>query len=102
MKLSSRTSPATERLHVTNSVQKHKLILNGFVEQGDDLIMPIQNADDRIKVLVRLIELGALFSAGRDWSPAELVEYYREQGLISGPYRVIEWTSPEQFLVSTR
>lgn len=90
------------RVHAANSVHKSELVRIGFMGQKDDLMLPLQSVDDRVSVLVKLIELGALFSAGRDWSPADLVQYYREQGFINGSYRVIEWSSPRQFLVSTR
>jgi hypothetical protein len=90
------------RVHATNSVHKSELTRIGFIGQNDDLVRPIHSVDDRLKVLVRLIELGALFSAGRDWSPEEVVQYYREQGFINGSYRVIAWKNPEQFLISTR
>jgi hypothetical protein len=90
------------RVHATNSVHKSELIRLGFIGQNDDLVRPLHSVDDRIRVLVRLIDLGALFSAGRDWSPEEVVQYYHEQGFIDGPYRVIAWKNLEQFLLSTR
>jgi len=89
------------RVHAMNSVHKSELIRIGFMGQADDLVRPLTSVDDRIKVLVRLVELGALFSAGRDWSPEEVVKYYHEQGLINASYRVITWKCPEQFLIST-
>lgn len=49
-----------------------------------------------------LIGFGALFLDGRDWSPAELVGYYRELGLVSGLYRVITWRNPDDYFVSKR
>ena len=89
------------RVHAANSVHKSKLIRIGFSGQADDLVRPVQSVDDRITVLMRLVELGALFSAGRDWSPEEVVKYYHEQGFINVSYRVIAWKNPEQFLIST-
>jgi len=90
------------RVQATSSIHKSQLSRLGFEEQADALARPISGVDDRIHVLAKLIELGALFSAGRDWSPEELVQYYREQGSISGPYRVIAWKNHEQFEISTR
>ncbi len=90
------------RVHATNPVHKSELLRIGFSGPTDDLVRPLQSVDDRIKVLVRLIELGALFSIGRDWSPEEVVKYYHEQGFINASYRVIAWKNPEQFLISTR
>jgi hypothetical protein len=90
------------RVYVTNSAHKSDLIGIGFNGKNNDLAKPLHCVEDRIRAVLRLIELGALFSDGRDWSPAEVVEYYREQGFISGPYRVIAWKNLKQCVMSTR
>jgi hypothetical protein len=41
--------------------------------------------------------LDALFSAGHDWSPAELVSYFYEQGVFTGSYREIKWRAPDLY-----
>ncbi|MGG7604690.1 hypothetical protein [Massilia sp. BKSP1R2A-1] len=90
-------------VHAANSFQRRELRRIGFAEGLDDrMVMPLHDDDARVRVVVRLIDLGALFSDGRDWCPAALVHYYREQSLIKGSFRVITWRNPEEFFVSTQ
>lgn len=79
-----------------------KLAKLGFVVEKGQMVRPIADAPDRQRLANALVGLGALFSGGRDWSPAELVDYYREQGVVRGAYRVITWKSPEQYLIFDR
>lgn len=92
----------TARVQVSNAAHKEALLRNGFIEQDDGLTAPLDSTDARIRVLAKLIQLGALFSAGPGWSPAELAQYYREQGFIDGPFKVIAWTSPGHCQVTDR
>lgn len=90
------------RVHAAKLAHKDELVRIGFIGQADELARPIRDVQDRIQLVVKLIELGALFSSGRDWSPEELVQYYVEQGSVSGPYRVISWSSSERCAISTQ
>lgn len=90
------------RVQTTNSAHRQSLVRMGFVEEYDRLSLPLKDKNDRAKVVQMLIGFGALFSDGRDWSPAELVAYYRELGLVSGSYRVITWRNPNDYFVSKR
>ena len=47
--------------------------------------------EDRLRTIKNLISINAIFSAGRDWSPEEVLDFYREQNLLNEPYRVISW-----------
>ncbi|WP_062113025.1 hypothetical protein [Collimonas pratensis] len=78
------------------------LIALGFAPEGDQMARPISDVADRQKIVGALIELGALFAGGRDWSPAELVDLYREQGTILTGYRMITWKSPSQYSIIDR
>lgn len=39
------------------------------------------------------------FSCGYGWSPAELFEFYRDQGLLAGEYLRVSWRSPADMRV---
>jgi hypothetical protein len=93
---------AYARVHTSSSVHKHNLSAKGFVKEGDHLVLHLRDQRDRATAVEMLIRLGALFSVGTGWSPAELVEHYREQGLISGSYRIIAWKHPGEYLISQR
>lgn len=47
------------------------------------------------------MEIGTLFSNGRDWSPSEIVRYYRDKGLIKGDYLRIVWRNEQDFDITT-
>lgn len=74
----------------------------GFVVDDGYLVRRVLDALDRKVLALELIKIGALFSAGRDWSPAELVEYYREQGDIQEKFRTIAWTGPTEYSIVER
>lgn len=82
---------------------KAQLSALGFVDEVSmQMARRISDDIDRRGLVLELVKLGALFSGGRDWSPAELMDHYREQGVIAGRYRVITWTSPTQYVVAER
>ncbi|MGT0192702.1 hypothetical protein ACVHYJ_11735 [Burkholderia pyrrocinia] len=75
------------------------LVRLGFARHSDRWERAIVDDDDRRSLVAALVDLDALFSAGRDWSPQALVEYYREIGVVRRGYRSIAWRSPEQYVV---
>ena len=72
----------------------------GFVWDGPNLTKPIMDKTEREELVRKLILLKALFAGGPDWSPAQLVEYYREQGLVNGSFLRIAWKSPDEYLIA--
>lgn len=44
------------------------------------------------RLAAALRDLGVKFSAGRDWSPAEVARNLRERGLFQGAFEEIHWT----------
>ncbi|WP_241017854.1 hypothetical protein [Burkholderia sp. Ac-20349] len=71
----------------------------GFVRQTDRWERAIADDTDRRALVAALVELDALFSAGRDWSPQALVEYYRGIGVVRSAYRSIAWRGPGQAII---
>ena len=59
--------------------------------------MPGRRRGGKAQVLTALRDLGLCFSAGREWSPTEVFEWLRDQGLVSGHYRRIGWRGPGDF-----
>lgn len=78
------------------------LVTLGFVREGDQLVRPIADDVDRQMLVRELIGMDALFAAGRDWSPSELVDFYREQGVVVQSYRMITWKGPDHYVIVTR
>lgn len=49
---------------------------------------------EKARVFAQLQQLGWAFSTGREWSPAEVFEHWRELGLLHGSYRRLAWVGP--------
>ncbi|WP_230940499.1 hypothetical protein [Burkholderia territorii] len=92
---------AGNRCVVLSDVPAHvsKLQTAGFHKQGDQWIRQISDDADRQHLVRMLRELNVLFSAGRDWSPQDLVEHYRENGAVTGPYRSVSWVKPDEYRI---
>lgn len=71
----------------------------GFARHSDRWERVIADDNDRQALVAALIDLDALFSAGRDWSPQALVEYCREIGVVRGAYRSVAWHGPAQYVI---
>lgn len=68
---------------------------NGFFEKIN------KTQEERVSNIKSLINIDALFSSGKDWSPEELMSYYSELGLIKQPYKIISWKSPNEYIIRT-
>lgn len=76
-----------------------ELIAMGFIKKGKyyTLNLPVKDITQRVTLIKKLIALEALFSDGKDWSPSELVDYYKEMGLIDNKYYKISWKGKDDF-----
>lgn len=83
----------------TNPKLADQLVKLGFSLDKDRFYYPVLNMDVRIDISRKLIGLGALFSHGKDWSPADLLQYFSESGLISGKYRTVAWKGPADIVI---
>ena len=84
-----------------NPTRQRELLDLGFIQDGTNFTRKINDKSDRENISRELIKMDALFSSGNDWSPAELLELYREQGLITSVYRVIHWKGPGKYTITT-
>ncbi len=90
------------RVACDKPVNEISLLGLGFVREGDQLVRHIVDDDDRKGIVLELIKMGAIFAGGRDWSPAELVDFYREQRFVTTGYRTIAWQGPEKYTIILR
>lgn len=73
----------------------------GFIEESpSNFFLSINSPDDRVKLFQQLRAGDFAFSAGREWSPSELFELFRDQGLIAGDYLRIAWSANKQTSIS--
>lgn len=64
--------------------KKLSLTTSGFAHKAD--------------VFARLRDKGIYFARGREWSPAEVFEYLKEQGLVQGGFTEITWRGPDDWV----
>jgi hypothetical protein len=90
---------AGSRIAAECATAKSKALLMtlGFHDNGDFCVKQIENEEERIELIKAFIKIGALFSEGRDWSPAELLLYYREKGVLSEKFKSIAWSNPDTY-----
>jgi hypothetical protein len=50
----------------------------------------------------QLRDMGVAFSAGKDWSPSEVMKDLRDRVLCEGPFTEISWTGPERWNLRTQ
>lgn len=83
------------RVKVINDIVKNDIESLGFIFDINlsEYVIPVSGHKSKAKIFFELEKLGVCFSAGKEWSPAELFEYYRELGLLSGKYKRISWRS---------
>lgn len=82
-----------------------KILINmGFKQEKEyyKLNLSITNIFEKIDLIQKLIDIGALFSAGRDWSPSELLQYYKEQGLLDRDYYEISWKNENEYNINLK
>jgi hypothetical protein len=60
-----------------------------------DFTINASSKQEKAKILAGLRDKGFYFSRGREWSPAEVFEWLREEGLIGGVFSEIYWTKPD-------
>ena len=57
---------------------------------------------EKAQLLTQLRDAGICFSAGREWCPSEVFEYFREQNLVAGKYKRVSWSAPKNFTIQER
>jgi hypothetical protein len=75
----------------------------GFVADQNDnktLVLNASTHEEKAVIFTQLRNRGIPFSAGKEWCPAELFEYYRDQKLLSGTFRRIAWTGPGKWHIT--
>lgn len=91
------------RLCLLDEAQAAALHDLGFVPDPASTTFSRQSTgpQDKARVFAQLQQLGWAFAAGREWSPAEVFEHLRGQGLLHGSYRRLAWVGPNDPRLST-
>lgn len=59
----------------------------------------VSSLQEKADVFSKLRDLGIAFSRGREWSPAEVFESLRDDGLIVGAFNEVAWSGPGDWTV---
>ena len=79
--------------------QLRELGFREYPEEPGQLRVEVAEPQRKAELFRRLRDLGVCFSRGREWSPAEVFEYLREKGLLSGSFQSIAWRGPGNWVV---
>jgi len=93
---------AVARTYCSDANSISKLSQLGFIQEGSQFVRKIGDPAERKALALQLMRLDALFSEGKDWSPAELMESFRDQGIVQGKFRTIAWHDPQTYSIDTR
>lgn len=72
----------------------------GFSGAAPDLHIEVSDEAAKAQLFAALRDLGVAFAAGREWCPAEVFDWLRERGLLSGRCQRIAWSGPQKFHVT--
>jgi hypothetical protein len=90
------------RVVTLNNALDFELKSLGFMyDQG--LSMYVKDTPDnagKASLFELLRDLDVCFSDGKEWCPAELFEYFRELGLLSGQFKRVAWTDPNTYRIT--
>jgi len=81
------------------------LVAMGFEHRNDEsgtYCINVRDDGEKAALFDRLRRQDFCFAAGPGWSPAEVFERFRDEGLLDGAYRRIAWRSPGSPLVEER
>ncbi|KPB24911.1 hypothetical protein [Pseudomonas amygdali] len=89
------------RLESVDQSHYQTLLRLGFVAAGEPGIhvLGVMDEQHKARVFDALRLEGIAFSGGREWCPAQVFEYMRDKGLLSGAFLTVVWTAPGQYRV---
>ncbi len=95
-------SAVGDKIHIAinphDEVAKFQVL--GFAADPADsghMVLAISGDEKKAKIFSHLRDIGVLFSAGKEWCPSELFEYYRDKKLLSGEYQCVAWKNPNEW-----
>ncbi|QJI31813.1 hypothetical protein HKK55_24950 [Pseudomonas sp. ADAK18] len=90
------------RVRVIDHTLDSALRAIGFSQtaESDVYVMDVLDDKQKAQVFDALRSLEVAFSAGKEWCPAEVFEYLRDDlGFLSGGFLRVAWTAPGQYRI---
>ena len=86
----------------TDPSLQQALLQFGFLpasqDKADEFVKRTNSKSEKAIVFEFLRPLGVHWSRGKEWNPAEIFEWLRDQSLIKGTFKSIAWTSPNTWV----
>lgn len=82
------------RIHVVDSLIEKPLKSLGFTFDSSlgEYTRTVKSISEKAQAFDELRNLDVSFSGGREWCPAEVFEFLRDQNILSGSFKKIVWT----------
>jgi hypothetical protein len=81
----------------------HGLLMRiGFTPQSgsaDSYLLSVKDEREKARIFSILRDADICFSRGREWNTAEVFEWLKDQGLLSGPFKSIAWKGPDHWFL---
>ena len=65
----------------------------------DQSTMTVRDDQEKGELFMKLRDKDICFSRGREWNPAEVSEWLRDENLVSGKFKSIAWKNPDEFII---
>lgn len=88
------------RLLGSDLIRKMQAI--GFSLKDELMVLPVIDQQDKQRIIRQLVDEGALFLFGYGWYPSEVMDYYKEQSINFGKYKIIYWSDKDTYHIEER
>lgn len=90
------------KIRVLGSGLIMKMQMIGFSLKYELMVIPVIDEQDKQRIIRLLVDEDALFLFGYGWYPSELIEYYQEQNIKFGKYKIIYWSDRDTYHIEER
>ncbi|KLQ36886.1 hypothetical protein ABR32_15275 [Enterobacter cloacae subsp. dissolvens] len=90
------------KIRVLGSGLIKKMQMIGFSLKDELMVIPVIDEQDKQRIIRLLVDESALFLFGHGWYPSELIEYYQEQNIKFGKYKIIYWSDRDTYHIEER
>ncbi|MCL1124456.1 hypothetical protein [Shewanella surugensis] len=75
----------------------------GFVfdQALSEFYLQLSNNTEKGELFSKLRGINICFSSGKEWTPAEVFQFLRENKFVSGKYQRVSWSQPNVFHIVT-
>ena len=69
-------------------------------ENSDDqFTRTVKDDQEKGNLFIKIRDEDICFSRGKEWNPAEVFEWLRDENLVSGKFKSIAWKNSNEFII---